>query len=190
VLSERPTSRAATAVMIGFVGSVVIGLGQAEAGRASVTGDLLVLGATAAAAAYSVAARRVARRGKPDVITVTAVQLLFAAIVCLPIVALGAAGGHSHFADADAAHLAAAVTTGLLSTGIPFLLFNFAIRDVEVTASVLIFNLIPIIAVALAVLLLGEAITWLEAAGGAVVIAAAFGAETAPAPAAVEPASA
>ena len=100
-----------------------------------------------------------------------------------------AAGGHSHFADADSAHLAAAVATGLLSTGIPFLLFNFAIRDVEVTGSVLIFNLIPVVGVVLAVVLLGESLTALEAVGGAAVIIAAFGAETAPAPAAVDAAA-
>src|SRR4051812_41664385 len=187
VLSERPTSRAVIAVAVGFVGSVVIGIGAAGAGRTSVIGDLLVLGGVAAAAAYSVAARRVARRGNPDAVTVTAVQLLFAAIICLPLVAFGAAGGHSQFADADTAHLAAAVATGLLSAGIPFLLFNFAIRDVEVAGSALIFNLIPIIAVVLAVVLLGEGLSWLEAVGGAAVIVAAFGAQAAPAPVAADP---
>src|SRR5436190_20681365 len=144
VLNERLSARAAVAVGVGFAGSLLVGIGQTGAGTSSLFGDALVLGASAAAGAYSVAARRIAARGTADAVTVTAVQLLFAAIVSIPLVALGAAGGHSHIADADSAHLIAAVTTGLLSTAIPFLLFNVAIRDVEVAGAALIGNLIPV----------------------------------------------
>jgi drug/metabolite transporter (DMT)-like permease len=183
VLGERASPRVALAVAVGFAGSVVVGLGAAGGDHSTVAGDVLVLGGSAAAAAYSVLARRVARAGQPDPVTVTAVQLAVATVVSLPLVAIGAAGGHSQIADADAAHLLAAVATGLLTTAVPFLLFNIAIRDVEVAGGALILNLVPVIGAGLAVVLLGEALGLLQVAGGAAVIAAAFGAEAAAEPA-------
>jgi drug/metabolite transporter (DMT)-like permease len=179
VLNERLSARTAVAVGVGFSGSLLVGLGETGAGQASLAGDALVLGATAAAAAYSVAARRVASRGNPDAITVTAIQLLVAAIVSMPLVAVGAAGGHSDLGDADAAHLVAAVATGLLSTGVPFLLYNFAIRDVEVAGATLVLNLVPLIGAAAAVGLLGESLALLQVLGGVAIVLAAFGAEEA-----------
>jgi drug/metabolite transporter (DMT)-like permease len=180
VLSERVSARVAMAVGLGFGGSILIGLGAAGRGHATLVGDLLVLGASATAAAYSVAARRVARAGQPDALTVTAVQLLVAAIVSLPIVAVAAATGHSQLGSADGAHVLAAVTTGLLTTGVPFLLYNLAIRDVEVAVGALILNLVPVIGAALAVALLGEALGALQILGGVTVIVAAFGSESQP----------
>jgi drug/metabolite transporter (DMT)-like permease len=174
VLSERLTHRTAIAVAIGFAGSVAVGLGAVGGGGASVAGDLLVLGGTAAAAAYSVLARRVAQDGQPDGLTVTAVQLLVATIVGLPLVAAGGIAGHSHFLDADAAHLLAGVATGLLTTAIPFLLYNLAIRDVHVAGAAVILNLVPVIAAVLAVVLLDEALGALQLIGGLAVIAAAL----------------
>jgi drug/metabolite transporter (DMT)-like permease len=177
VLNERLSLRAAVAVGVGFTGSLIIGLGQSGAGRATLIGDLLVLGGSAAAAAYTVAARRVARRGNPDAVTVTAVQLVVAAIVSMPLVTAAAAGGHSHLADADTAHLVAAVVTGLLSTAVPFLLYNVAIRDVQVAGAAVIGNLIPVMGAVLAVALLGESLAFLQVLGGVAIVLAAFGAE-------------
>jgi drug/metabolite transporter (DMT)-like permease len=174
VLRERITRAVALAVAVGFFGSVAIGLGAVGDGRTTGLGDLLVLGGTAAAAAYSVAARRVAQEGQPDGLTVTAVQLLAAMIVSIPIVALGAAAGHSHLMDADRSHLLAAVATGLLTTAIPFLLYNVAIRDVKATGAAVILNLVPVIAALLAVVLLDERLGPLQVLGGIAVIAAAL----------------
>jgi drug/metabolite transporter (DMT)-like permease len=178
VLGERVSSRVAFAVGVGVAGSVLVALGGVGgSGERSVLGDVLVLGGTAAAAAYTVAARRVARNGEPDALKVTAVQLAAALLVALPLVAVAAASGHSEIGNADGAHLAAALATGLLTTAIPFLLFNVAIRDVEVASGALILNLVPIIAAALAVVLLGEGLGLLQLAGGAAVVGAAFSAQ-------------
>jgi drug/metabolite transporter (DMT)-like permease len=174
VLTERLTQRTGFAVAAGALGSAAIGLGAVGDGQTTLLGDLLVLGGTAAAAAYSVLARRVARDTEPDGLTVTAVQLLVAATVCLPLVLLGAASGHSHFADADAAHLLAGVATGLLTTGIPFLLYNIAIRDVDAAPAAVVLNLVPIIAAVLATVLLDERLGALQILGGVAVIAAAL----------------
>lgn len=178
ILSERLNTRVALAVGIGFAGSALVALGAVDGGAQNVLGDLLVLGGTAAAAAYTVAARRVARDGKPDALKVTAVQLVAAMVVALPLIAVATAGGHSEFGTADGAHLGAAVATGVFSTALPFLLFNVAIRDFEVAGGVLILNLVPVLAAAFAVVLLGEGLGWFQVVGGAVVIAAAFGVES------------
>jgi drug/metabolite transporter (DMT)-like permease len=182
VLSERLSRRVSVAVGVGFAGSAVLGFGAAGSGGASVVGDVLVLGSSAAAATYTVAARRIARTGEPDALAVTTIQLVAAAIVCAPLVAAVAATGHSSFGQADAAHLLAAVATGFLTTGIPFLLFNIAIRDVDVASGALVLNLVPVIAASLAVALLGEMLTALQLVAGAAVVTAAFGVERAPDP--------
>jgi drug/metabolite transporter (DMT)-like permease len=178
VLSERLSPRLAVAVGVGFGGSILVGIGAVGGGRTTVLGDLLVLASAAAAAAYSVAARRVASGGATDAVTVTAVQLAVAALATVPLVAIAAADGGSHLAVADSAHLLAAVATGLLTTALPFLLYNVAIRDVEVAEGALILNLVPAIATGLAVVLLGERLGWLQVVGGAAVILAALGAES------------
>jgi drug/metabolite transporter (DMT)-like permease len=174
VLSERLTRRTAIAVAVGFIGSLAIGFGAVGDSRTNLPGDLLVLGGTAAAAAYSVAARRVARRGQPDGLTVTAVQLLVATLVSLPLVVGAGAAGHSHLGDADAAHLLAALATGLLTTALPFLLYNVAIRDLEAAGAAVILNLIPVIAAVLAMVLLSERLGPLQLLGGLAVVAAAL----------------
>lgn len=180
VLGERMSRRVAFAIAAGFAGSVVLGLGATGSSDASVVGDVLILGSSAAAAAYTVAARRTAREGQPDALAVTAVQLVVAAIVCAPFVAAAAAAGQSNLGQADAAHLLAAVATGVLTTAIPFVLFNLAIRDVEVAGGALVLNLVPVIAATLAVVLLGEALGALQLFAGGVVVLAALGVEAEP----------
>lgn len=178
-LRERVSRRVAVAVGVGFLGSVAIGVGAVGGGRATVRGDLLVLASTAAAAAYSVVARRVALGGEADALTVTAVQLAVAAMVGVPVLVVAATAGQSGVGSADAAHLLAAVATGLLTTALPFLLYNTAIRDVEVASGALVLNLVPVIATGLAVALLGDVLGPLQVIGGIAVVTAAFGTDAA-----------
>lgn len=173
VLRERVGPVTAIALAFGFAGSALVALGAMD-GHASIAGDLLVLGASASAAVYGVAARRLVVQ--TDALAATATQMLAAALVALPAVALNAAGGGSHLDALDGGHLLAAVATGVLGGAIPFLLFNVAIRDVNVAGASLLLNLIPVLATGLAVLLLGERLGWSQLAGGILVIAAAFGA--------------
>lgn len=176
VLSERLAPRTAVAVVIGFAGSVAIGASGGGAHMGSALGDVLVLAGTASAAGYTVAARRLADT-EADAVTVTAVQLLAASVVSLPLLAYAAASGHSRLLDADSAHLLAAVATGVLTTAVPFLLFNVAIREVEIASAALLLNLTPVIGAVLAAVLLGEALTALGLIGGGVVLVAALGAQ-------------
>lgn len=175
-LGERFGKRVATAVAVGFAGSVIVGLGASGQGR-SLLGDGLVLAASAAAAAYSVAARRLAAAQDADALSITAVQLLAATVVSLPLFLGGLLAGHSQLGEANSAHLLAALATGLLGTAIPFLLYNRAIRDLQATRAALVLNLIPVFGVALAVALLSERLGWVQLGGGVTVLLAVLASE-------------
>jgi drug/metabolite transporter (DMT)-like permease len=164
------------AVAVGFLGSAAFALAHVGSG-ASVAGDALVLCASLVAAAYGVAARRVATGGHSDPLTVTAVQLLTAALLAVPVVLLAGGSQTSHLTGADLDHLLAAVATGLLGSAIPFVLYNITIRDIDVTGAALILNLIPVFGVVLAIVLLGEGLGLPQLIGGAAVVFAAFGVE-------------
>jgi len=176
VLSERPSNRAAMAVVVGFAGSVVIGLAP-TADHATVLGDGLVLLGSVAAAAYSVAARRVAVDLDADPLSVTAVQLLAGAALSVPLLLGSAASGHSELGHADAWHLLIGAATGIASGAVPFLLYNAAIRDIEVAGAALVLNLVPVFAVMLAIVLIGEHPGVVQLVGGALVVVAALAAE-------------
>lgn len=173
VLGERIASRTAAVLALGFAGSVLIGLGEAGHG-ANLFGDLLVLGGSATAAGYSVGARPLTR--DEDSLAATVTQLVAALFLASPLVAGGAVFGSSRLGSANAGYLLAAVATGLLGGALPFLAFNVAIREVTLASASLVLNLTPVLAAALAVLLLGERIGWSAAGGGLLVVLAAAGA--------------
>lgn len=170
LLGERVSTVTRTAVAVGFLGSALVGLAQAGNGT-TVTGDVLVLAASAAAAGAGVGVRRMSAQA--DNLAATTTQLMSAALVAGPLIFVADVGGRSELGRADWAHLLAAVATGLLGGAVPFLAFNLAIRDLTVAHAGLILNLIPVLAAAAAVSLLGERLHWPEIVGGALVVAAA-----------------
>jgi len=169
LLGERVPVVTRAAVTVGFVGSALVGLAETGHG-ATPAGDLLVLAASAAAAASGVGVRRMSAQA--DNLAATTTQLVAAALVAAPLVLVADLGGRSNFGRVDAIHLLAAVTTGLLGGAVPFLAFNLAIRDLTVAHAGLILNLIPVLATAMAVAALGERLRWPELLGGALVVGA------------------
>ena len=73
--------------------------------------------------------------------------------------------------DLTAGQWAAVTYSGLLSTGIAYALWNIGIRQVGAARTAVFVNLLPVVALTTGALALGEAITLVQAAGGAVVIA-------------------
>jgi drug/metabolite transporter (DMT)-like permease len=116
VLGERMSGRTAAAVPLGFAGAVLVTLGTTgHAG--SWLGDALVPGGAASAAGYNVGARKFTQGIRS--IEATAVQLLAAAVLSVPLLLGGAPAGHSHLGHVDAAHMLIAVATGVCSAS-PF----------------------------------------------------------------------
>jgi drug/metabolite transporter (DMT)-like permease len=173
VLHEQMTARVGTAVALGFAGVVVVGSDGAGHG-ASLVGDVLVLASSAAAAGSAVGARWIGTAEGTDAVTVTAWQLLAAATVSAAALGVTAVAGHSMLGDADAAHLLAALATGLLGSAVPFLLYNIAIRDVSVSTAAVVLNLIPVFGAGLAVALLGNRLSLVQLVGGAAIVLATF----------------
>lgn len=169
LLGERISPLTRAAVMVGFVGSALIGLAEAGHGT-TLGGDLLVLAASAAAAAAGVGVRRMSAQA--DNLAATTTQLIAAAAVAGPLILAADLGGRSQIGSADWGHLSAAVATGLLGGAVPFLAFNLAIRELTVAHAGLILNLIPVLAAAIAVATLGERLHWPEILGGTLVVGA------------------
>ena len=173
VLGERMTARTAAAVPLGFAGAALVELGSTgHAG--SWLGDALVLAGAASAAGYNVGARKFTQ-GSGSIV-VTAVQLLAAAVLSVPLLLGAAAAGNSHLSHVDAAHVLVAVATGVLGVAVPFILFNAAIGQMRVSRVAVMLNLIPVFGVTLAVLLLGERLGLGQLGGGVLVLLAVVGA--------------
>ena len=167
------SARTAAAVPLGFAGAVLVALGTTGRGGGWL-GDALVLGGAASAAGYNVGAKKFTEG--IGSIEVTAVQLLAAAVLSVPLLLGGAAAGESHLGHVDAAHVLAAVAAGVLGTAVPFTLFNAAIGQMQVSRVAVMLNLIPVFGVTLAVLLLGERLGLPQLGGAVLVLLAVVGA--------------
>ena len=170
LLRERPRAWVIAAFITAGSGSALIS--GSGGGGSSVAGDILVVASAAAAAGFAVLARHVAADGR-DVLVVTAVQMLGATLVALPVGAVGVLAGTSHVASADASHLTAAGAVGLLSGMVPFLLFHTAVAHVTATRAALVLTLIPVFGAAGAIAFLHDPFTIAAAVGGALAIGAA-----------------
>ena len=62
------------------------------------------------------------------------------------------------------------IFSGLLSTGVSYVWWNIAVRDIGPTQTALASNVVPIIALIVGVALLGESISLLQILGGVAVI--------------------
>jgi drug/metabolite transporter (DMT)-like permease len=170
LLGERVSGLTRAAMAVGFTGSTLVGLAETGHGT-SLSGDLLVLAASLAAAGNGVGVRRMSAGA--DNLAATTTQLVAAAVFAAPVMLIADAGAKTGLDDADPAHVLAAVATGVLGGAVPFLAFNLAIRDLTVAHAGLILNLIPVLAVGGAVVALGERLRWPEILGGALVVGAA-----------------
>jgi drug/metabolite transporter (DMT)-like permease len=169
-LRERISPGLAVAVGAGFGGAMLIAL-EPGGPAASLLGDGLVLAASALAAGYAVLARKVAPTG--DWLTVTATQLGAGLVICLPIISVSVATGHSRIAGADDGHLLAAVVTGALASVIPFALYNAGIARMSATTAATILSLIPVFGTAAALVLIGGGVGSAQIVGGALAVVAA-----------------
>ena len=169
-LRERVDLFLVTSLALGVGGTVLVAW-RADGVDASLAGDLLVIGSTVTGAAFGVLARHAAPNR--DVVVVTAVQMLGALSVAVPVFAVSYARGAGSIGTADGAHLALAVAVGLLGGVIPFLLFNRAIARVPASQASLVLVLIPVVGAGASVLLLAERISGLAVSGGLLALAGA-----------------
>ena len=75
-----------------------------------------------------------------------------------------------------------AVATGVLGIAVPFVLFNAAIGQMQVSRAAVLLDLIPVFGVTLAVLVLGERLGLPQLVGAVLVLLAAVGARESDSP--------
>lgn len=178
-LGEPIRRSGVAAVILSIAGIAILVLGTPDGGfsrgssieqtTTTITGILLILGAVFSAACYITLARNLTQRHDP--VNLTVVQTWWGAGVFVVLWHLQPP------AMRTVIHLSPAgwVSLGFLAGGATvtaFLLYNWALRHAEAGRAALYINGIPLVTALTGWLLLGERLTALQWAGGALVLAA------------------
>jgi drug/metabolite transporter (DMT)-like permease len=170
---ERPGRRTWTAVLLSVVGTLLLVSGPAD-GR-TLLGDVLVLVSMVAAVAWTLVARRLARR--LGVLVATSYQFAFGALWLAPLAL--AVDGLPNLALSPPTW-AAVVVLGLACTALTFGLWHWGLLHAQAAKAGLFANLEPVVGAALGVMILGEILGMSALAGGSLVLGAALLATTDP----------
>jgi len=164
---ERFSLRRAAGLAVAFAGVVtVVLLGAGERlSFASAKGPLLVLAAPAAFAAYNVLAKPLLARF--GAVAVSAAASLLGTLVLLPFSASGTPG---RIAAMSAGDWLLVLYLGLACTLAGYVAWTMALRWLEPSRTVAYLYGIPVLAVSIGALTLGETVTVWLAAGGALVV--------------------
>jgi drug/metabolite transporter (DMT)-like permease len=161
------TARQCAGLVVGFGGTLLIFSPWHSASSVASAGGLECLAASISyAISYVYMDRFLARRGMSP-IALSACQLLVAAAllaVALPFYGAGAP-------QASAASLASLVILGVLGTGVAYVLNYQIITSEGATVAATVTYLLPVVAIVLGVLVLGETVTITVLAGIALVLA-------------------
>ena len=161
------TARQCAGLVVGFAGTLLIFSPWHSASSVASVGGLECLAASISyAISYVYMDKFLARRGMSP-ITLSACQLLVAAAllaVALPVSGAGAP-------QVSAASLASLVILGVLGTGVAYVLNYQIITSEGATVAATVTYLLPVVAIVLGVVVLGEAVTVSVLAGIALVLA-------------------
>jgi len=163
---ERPSRTRFAGLLLGFLGVVVIIAPWRGTGGSSLPGQLACLAAGACYALGIVYTRRfLSGNGHPPLVLATG-QLLCSSTLLLAAVPLWTTSAPDLTLRVGLSILA----LGALGTGLAYLIFYGLIGAVGATSASTVTYLVPLIAVALGVAVLGEHIGWNDFAGAAVVV--------------------
>ncbi len=167
-LGERITPTRAVGVIVAFVGVTVVLL---ERGLAQETGplvgDLLILGAVVAWAAYSILARPLTRRY--GAVTFTGWAMMAGAAMALPLGPIRAEE-LARVTDLSAMSWLGIAYLIAITSVVSYLLWSYALKRLEAARVAVFTNLQPVATALLSWLVLGERIGTTAAAGGLLVI--------------------
>jgi len=164
---ERFTSARAAGLVVGFCGILVLtGDDALNVTDSSVLGQLAVVGAAVCYGASSTYTRALLREHDP--VSLSALQLILATALSVPLVLLldGVPAYGSMGLDAWLCLLA----LGLAGTGIAYIVYLWLIEHTGSVRASLVTYIIPVIALALGWLVLGESIGLNTVAGAALII--------------------
>lgn len=169
--TELLTARKVTGVGVGFVGVlVVLGAWQGTGGEASIAGQLMCF---AAACCYGVAIpylKRFVAEAPVSGIGLVAGQML-ATTVVMAVAAPLVAGAPPAPTGLSPEVVGSLLALGVVGTGLAFLIHLRNIRLVGASAASLVTYLVPLVAVVVGMLVLGERLTWYQPVGALIVLA-------------------
>lgn len=175
VARERPPLRNVLGVAASLAGvCLLVGLRGGPESTMN-TGDALMLGAVASAAAYMVAASRLCRSVSP--LALTTLQMFWGTLFFLPFF-LADMPDWPHI---PAAPLLALASLGLFATVGAFLAYNYALSRVSAQTASLFINAVPVVAVFGAHMALSESVAVTQLAGGALILASVYATAARPA---------
>ena len=164
---EDFSRRRAAGLAVAFAGVVVVivlGSGQSVS-LDTVRGPLLVLIAASSFAAYNVLVKPLL--GRFDPVAVSAATALVGTLALLPF---GASGTASRLGGMSAGDLALVVFLGLVCTLAGYLLWTVALRFLDPSRAVAYLYGVPVVAVTVGAVTLGESVTGWLALGGLLVV--------------------
>lgn len=174
---ERATFRKVAGIAVAFLGMTVLGASSGiSTHSAALVGDVITFCGSAGFATYVVLGKRVA--AKYDALTMTAFNHLAGAVLILPLTirqvrALGPLAREIAWQG-----WAAAAFMALFSSAIAYILYFWALRYLEATQLSVFTYALPVVAILLGVVFLGEKTSWSQALGGALALAGVYSVES------------
>jgi drug/metabolite transporter (DMT)-like permease len=169
VLFERrlPSARVLVGLLLGFAGVALLSVrGAADLGAIGLVGVLLSLGGSLTWAIYTGWSRRELQHG--DALAITAGAAFVGA---LPFLLVGAATGQLQgYAELSSTALLLLLYAGVIGTGLTYSLWMSALKGLSATNVSAFQYVIPLTAVTIAALFLGEPITLALVVGGAAIL--------------------
>ncbi len=144
---------------------IVVGRGVAFGGR-GFTGDLMMVAAVICWAAYTLGSRRLVSRHSP--VGVTGLSMAIGTVVYVPVM-----WGHvraARWADVSWATWLSILYSSIFALGVAYTIWYAGVRQIGSARTSVYSNLIPIVAMATAVIFLGEPILWRNVLGAAAVL--------------------
>lgn len=172
MLEEKITGYNVLGITLSVVGIVILVFGGSEkfSLEGSLLGDLLILGAVFSAAFYMVLARDLGKTLSS--MQITGFQVIYGTIIFAPFFLYNLP--KVKWAQASMESYAALVFLALFCTIAGFLAYNFALTRIEASRASVFINGIPVVTAIGAWFILGEKLTLIQMAGGAVVLLAVF----------------
>jgi drug/metabolite transporter (DMT)-like permease len=140
-------------------------------------GEAAIFGCVLAWAAYTLIGKRLLNEGLSPLQTTTHAALVGTAM----LVAVSAFAGDLSVPHVSAKAWLSLAFMGVLGTAVAFVWFYDGVRAIGPARTAVFINLVPVVAITLGILLLGEPLHWSVLAGGALVITGVFIINRAPA---------
>jgi drug/metabolite transporter (DMT)-like permease len=167
VPDEIVTKARVVGLVVGFAGVVILMRPWAGSGS-SLAGEMACLLASAFYGFGFAWARRFLIPSGASMISLAAGQLVCAAL--LVVVAFPLLGGSHSLGGVGPRVGAAVLVLGAVGTGLAYVIYYRLLADIGATRASMVTYLIPIVAVSLGVIVLGEPLTWSLFVGAAIVI--------------------